>query len=107
MYRVPGLLDIFLSFTLLFFFFFFFQDRVSLYSPGYLGTHTVDQAGLELRNLSASASQVLGLLLHIFLKSSFYYFQLCVYEVGLCASNWCLWGPKGALALPELVLKAV
>jgi hypothetical protein len=25
------------------------------------GTHSVDQAGLELRNLSASASQVLGL----------------------------------------------
>jgi hypothetical protein len=41
--------------------FFFFQDRVSLYSPGYPGTHSVDQAGLELRNPPASASQVLGL----------------------------------------------
>jgi hypothetical protein len=40
---------------------FFFQDRVSLYSPGCPGTHFVDQAGLELRNLPASASQVLGL----------------------------------------------
>jgi hypothetical protein len=40
---------------------FFFQDRVSLYSPGCPGTHSVDQAGLELRNLPASASQVLGL----------------------------------------------
>jgi hypothetical protein len=39
----------------------FSQDRVSLYSPGCLGTHFVDQAGLELRNLFASASQVLGL----------------------------------------------
>jgi hypothetical protein len=39
----------------------FFQDRVSLYSPGCPGTHSVDQAGLELRNPSASASQVLGL----------------------------------------------
>jgi hypothetical protein len=38
-----------------------FRDRVSLYSPGCLGTHFVDQAGLELRNLPASASQVLGL----------------------------------------------
>ena len=28
----------------------FFLDRVSLYSPGCLGTHSVDQAGLELRN---------------------------------------------------------
>jgi hypothetical protein len=38
-----------------------FQDRVSLYSPGCPGTHFVDQAGLELRNPPASASQVLGL----------------------------------------------
>jgi hypothetical protein len=38
-----------------------FQDRVSLYSPGCPGTHSVDHAGLELRNLPASASQVLGL----------------------------------------------
>jgi hypothetical protein len=38
-----------------------FQDRVSLYSPGCPGTHSVDQAGLELRYLPDSASQVLGL----------------------------------------------
>jgi hypothetical protein len=38
-----------------------FQDRVSLYSPVCPGTHFVDQAGLELRNPSASASRVLGL----------------------------------------------
>jgi hypothetical protein len=49
----------------LFFFFFFFlflvfQDRVSLYSPGCPGTHFVDQPGLELKNLPASAFQVLG-----------------------------------------------
>jgi hypothetical protein len=37
------------------------QDRVSLYSPGYLGASFVDQAGLELRDLSAPASRVLGL----------------------------------------------
>jgi hypothetical protein len=38
----------------------FFRDRVSLCNlcPG---THFVDQAGLELRNPPASASQVLGL----------------------------------------------
>jgi hypothetical protein len=40
---------------------FFFQDRVSLCSPGCPGTHSIDQAGLELRNPPASASQVLGL----------------------------------------------
>jgi hypothetical protein len=38
-----------------------FQNRVSLCSPGCPRTHSVDQAGLELRNLPASASQVLGL----------------------------------------------
>jgi hypothetical protein len=43
------------------FFVFVFVDRVSLYSPGCPGTHFVDQAGLELRDLPASASQVLGL----------------------------------------------
>jgi hypothetical protein len=43
------------------FVFFVFRDRVSLCSPGCPGTHSVDQAGLELRNLPASASQVLGL----------------------------------------------
>jgi hypothetical protein len=32
-----------------------------LSSPGCPGTHFVDQAGLELRNLPASASRVLGL----------------------------------------------
>jgi hypothetical protein len=37
-----------------------FRDRVSLCSPDCPGTHSVDQAGLELRNLPASASQMLG-----------------------------------------------
>jgi hypothetical protein len=50
--------------SILSFFFFslwFFWDRVFLCRPGCPGTHSVDQAGLELRNLPASASQVLGL----------------------------------------------
>jgi hypothetical protein len=34
------------------------RDRVSLCSPGCPGTHSVDQAGLELRNLPASASGI-------------------------------------------------
>jgi hypothetical protein len=38
-----------------------FRDRVALCSPGYPGTHFVNQAGLELRNSPASASRVLGL----------------------------------------------
>jgi hypothetical protein len=43
------------------FLFFVFRDKVSLYSPGCPGTHFVDQGGLELRNLPASVSWVLGL----------------------------------------------
>jgi hypothetical protein len=39
------------------FVFFLFRDRVSLCSPGCPGTHSVDQAVPELRNLPASASQ--------------------------------------------------
>ena len=38
-----------------------FRDRVSPNSPVCPGTHFVDQDGPELRNPSASASQVLGL----------------------------------------------
>jgi hypothetical protein len=41
--------------------FFLFRDRISLYSPDCPGTHFVDQAGLKLRNLPASASRVQGL----------------------------------------------
>jgi hypothetical protein len=48
------------DFLLLFLGFFVFCFFVSLFSPGCPGTHSVDQAGLELRNLPASASQVLG-----------------------------------------------
>jgi hypothetical protein len=56
----------FLFFSFLFFFvclfvFVFRGKQVSLYSPGCPGTHFVEQAGLELRNLLASASRVLGL----------------------------------------------
>jgi hypothetical protein len=40
---------------------FVFWDKVSLYSPGCPGTHSVDQAGLELRNPPASTSQAQGL----------------------------------------------
>jgi hypothetical protein len=77
-------MSIFLIFLLFFFFFFLvFRDRVSLYSPGYPGTHFVDQAGLELRDSPASASQVLGLKVCAttpgyfltFLKDLFIYFM--------------------------------
>jgi hypothetical protein len=50
---------------------FVFQDRVSLCSSGCPGTHSVHQAGLELRDPPASASQVLGLKAHTTIKDSF------------------------------------
>jgi hypothetical protein len=40
---------------------FFFKDWVSLCSPGCPKTHSVDQAGLKLRDPPASTSRVLGL----------------------------------------------
>jgi hypothetical protein len=49
------------SFFLFFFVVCLFRDRVSLCSSGCPGTHSVEYAGLELRNPPASASQVLGL----------------------------------------------
>jgi hypothetical protein len=39
--------------AVVFFFFFFFV--IEFHSPGCLGAHSVDQAGLLLRNLPASA----------------------------------------------------
>jgi hypothetical protein len=45
----------------LFAFVFVFPDRVSLYSSGSPRNHFVDQAGLDLRNLPASALRVLEL----------------------------------------------
>jgi hypothetical protein len=57
---VPQCISI-LFYSFFFFFFLVFQDMVSLCSLGCPGTYSVDHAGLELRNLPASASQVLGL----------------------------------------------
>ena len=58
-YEMP--LFCFICFVFCLFVCLFFRDRVSLCSPGCPETHSVDQAGLELRNLPAFASQVLGL----------------------------------------------
>jgi hypothetical protein len=57
----PCLVPDFSGICFLFICFFGFRDRISLYSPDCPGIHSVDQAGLELRNLPASTSQVLGL----------------------------------------------
>ena len=55
-----GLVFFFFPFSVLFCCF-VFRDRVSLCSPGCLGTHCVDEASLKLRNPPATASQVLEL----------------------------------------------
>ena len=51
----------FLLFFLILLFFNLFFLKVSLCSPGWPGTHSVDKAGLELRAPLASACRVLGL----------------------------------------------
>ena len=53
--------EIFVLLRLVCLFVLIFWNRVSLCSPGYPGTHSVDQVGFELRNLPASASHMLGL----------------------------------------------
>jgi hypothetical protein len=57
-------------------FFLVVRDRVSLCSPSCPGTHFVDQAGLELRNLPASASLVLGLKACATTPGSHYHFLM-------------------------------
>jgi hypothetical protein len=59
--RIAFFLFCFVFVVVVFWFVCLFRDRVSLCSPGCPGTHSIDQAGLELRNPPASASQVLGL----------------------------------------------
>jgi hypothetical protein len=68
-------------FIYLFVYLFGFRDRVFLYSPGCPGTHSVDQAGLELRNPPASASRVLGLKAHTTTPGSFLLFLRRSWEV--------------------------
>ena len=62
------------------FIYYFFGDRVSLYSPGRPGTYPVDQAGLELRDPPASASQVLGLKACTTTAQPVIIFKTCLYR---------------------------
>jgi hypothetical protein len=65
-------------------FIFGFQDRVSLCSPGCLGTHFVDQVGLELRNLPASASRVLGLKACATMSGLYFCILICICFIYFC-----------------------
>jgi hypothetical protein len=71
-------------------FFGFSRQGFSVYSPGCPGTHSVDQAGLELRNLPASASQVLGLKACVTTRwvfCSFLSFSVEATSVALCTTT--------------------
>jgi hypothetical protein len=48
-------------FVFVFFVVVVFQDGVSMYNSGCLGTHSIDQAGLKLRDPNSSACPVLSL----------------------------------------------
>ena len=67
---------------------FVFRDRVSLGNPSCPGTHSVDQAGLEVRNLPASASQVLGLKPYATTPGTFFFFLL-KQELGFQTEGQC------------------
>jgi hypothetical protein len=69
----------FIFFCLFVLFFVFFRDRVSLCSLGCPGTHFVDQAGLDLRDPPASASQVLGLKVCATMPFGFFFFFLSLF----------------------------
>jgi hypothetical protein len=69
--------NMFFSFYIFIIYFFLFLflggvvlDRVSLRSSGCPGTHSVDQAGLELRNLPPSILDFLNFELHQYVESS-------------------------------------
>jgi hypothetical protein len=87
---------------------FVFRDRISLCSPGCTGTHSVDQAGLKLKNPPASASQVLGskacattaCLGLFFFKTKFYVCVVVVVVGGIylyvCLCTSCMPGVLGS-----------
>jgi hypothetical protein len=79
-----------------------FGDRVSLDSPGCPGTHSVNQAGLELRNPPASASQVLGLKVCAIspLLRMFVCFSLLV-TVKPCKGKWLLLSLRCTTLVPN------
>jgi hypothetical protein len=81
-----------------FFIFLVFRDKVSLCSPGCFGTHFVDQAGLELRNLPASASRVLGLKACATTPDSPCTFN----DISHLCYTMAIWGPSNSFAQPPL-----
>ena len=87
----------------------FFGDRVSLCSSGCPGTHSVDQAGLELRNLPAPASQVLGLRMCTTTARCKSLFKVCIYTGCPCfpSSGMPPTSFEGSLSLTGLELTSL
>jgi hypothetical protein len=79
------LFDIYL-FIYLFIYFWFFETGF-LCSPGCPGAHFVDQAGLKLKNLPASASQVLGLMACATTARPIFFFFFFL-DLFILASQW-------------------
>jgi hypothetical protein len=74
---------------LILFYFIYFWDRVSLCSHDCPRAHSVDQAGLNLRDLTAFASGLLGLKVCAEKMSQFLYSQI-VSELAV-AIKWSFW----------------
>jgi hypothetical protein len=72
--------------------FFFLWDRVSLYSHDCPGTHSVDQAGLNLRNWPASVSKVLKL--KVYANPAWSDLYLWVYSCGILHLFICMLKPS-------------
>jgi hypothetical protein len=84
-----------------FLFSFFFGDRVSLCSPGCPGTHSVDQAGLELRNLPASSFFFLKI--YLFCVYECFYMLVSMFTTGA----QCPWRSEEFTGFPEPVTQIV
>lgn len=64
----------FVSFAFLFFLFFCFLDKSSLYSPGCLGTHFVNEVGLPLTEICVPLSaRIKSMCYHCWLRMSTFY----------------------------------
>jgi hypothetical protein len=72
-------------FVSVFFFLLFFETGVLCVSSDCPGTHSVDQASLKLRDLPASASQVLGVNLFAATTTTTTQLGVLVFETDFCS----------------------
>jgi hypothetical protein len=82
---------------------FVFWDMVSLCTPGCPGTHSLDQAGLKLRNLPASASQVLGLKACATTAWQMWFWVSLTFLTFLVCKQGSLWWENWVLMMPSIL----